>query len=97
MATEHIDVRYVADLARLELTDEECATFQPQLDSILRYAESLGSLDVEGIEPTAHPVPVYDVMRDDTPGTSLPQEAVLQNAPDQAQQQIRVPKVIADA
>ncbi|MEP4076549.1 Asp-tRNA(Asn)/Glu-tRNA(Gln) amidotransferase subunit GatC [Haloferula sp.] len=97
MATEHIDVRYVASLARLELTDEECATFQPQLDSILSYAESLSGLDVEGIEPTAHPVPVYDVMREDVPGTSLPQEAVLQNAPDQAQQQIRVPKVIADA
>ncbi len=52
---------------------------------------------VGGIEPTAHPVPVYDVMREDVPGTSLSQAAVLQNAPDQAQQQIRVPKVIADA
>ena len=97
MATEQIDVRYVATLAQLELSDEECRTFQPQLDSILRHAESLSGLDVEGIEPAAHPVPVYDVMREDVPGVSLPREAVLQNAPDQAQQQIRVPKVIADA
>jgi len=97
MATDHIDVRYVATLARLELSDEECATFQPQLDAILDYAEKLSSLDVEGIEPTAHPVPVYDVMRDDAPHRSLPVEAVLQNAPEQAQQQIQVPKVIADA
>ncbi|MEM1084978.1 MAG: Asp-tRNA(Asn)/Glu-tRNA(Gln) amidotransferase subunit GatC [Verrucomicrobiota bacterium] len=97
MATDHIDVRYVAGLARLELSDEECATFQPQLDAILRYAESLGGLDVAGIEPTAHPVPVFDVMREDEPGTSLPQEALLRNAPDQSQQQVRVPKVIADA
>ena len=97
MATDHIDVRYVAKLARLELTDEECATFQPQLDAILSYAEKLSELDVEGIDPTAHAVPVYDVMREDTPGSSLPVEAVLANAPEQAQGQIRVPKVIADA
>lgn len=97
MATDHIDVRYVAGLARLELTDAECETFQPQLDAILKYAETLGRLDVDGIEPTAHPVPVYDVMREDTPGQSLPVEAVLANAPDQAQGQIRVPKVIAEA
>ena len=97
MATDHIDVRYVAGLARLELTDAECETFQPQLDAILKYAETLGSLDVDGIEPTAHPVPVYDVMREDMPGQSLPVEAVLANAPDQAQGQIRVPKVIAEA
>lgn len=97
MATDHIDVRYVAGLARLELTDEECATFQPQLDAILNYAETLSQLDVEGIEPMAHPVPVYDVMREDVPGTSLPVEAVLANAPEQAQGQIRVPKVIAEA
>lgn len=97
MATEHIDVRYVADLARLDLSEQECATFQPQLDSILAYAESLSALKLDGIEPTAHPVPVYDVMREDTPLPSLPVEAVLQNAPEQGQQQIRVPKVIADA
>lgn len=97
MATDHIDVRYVAGLARLELTDAECATFQPQLDAILNYVETLSELDVEGIEPTAHPVPVYDVMREDTPGTSLPIDAVLANAPEHAQGQIRVPKVIAEA
>ena len=97
MANHHIDVRYVAELARLELTDAECERFQTQLDAILTYAESLSKLDVEGIEPMAHPVPVHDVMRDDTPHTSLDRDAVLANAPDQAQGQIRVPKVIADA
>ena len=97
MATDHMNVRHIAGLARLELTDEECALFQPQLDAILDYAESLSALNVEGIEPTAHPVPVYDVMREDIPAPSLPAEAVLANAPEQAQGQIRVPKVIADA
>ncbi|MCU0796704.1 MAG: Asp-tRNA(Asn)/Glu-tRNA(Gln) amidotransferase subunit GatC [Akkermansiaceae bacterium] len=97
MAQQSIDVRYVAGLARLHLSDEECAEFQPQLDAILGHAESLLSLDVTGIEATAHPVPVHDVLRADVPHESLPLERVLANAPEQAQGQIRVPKVIADA
>lgn len=97
MSHSHIDVRYVANLARLELTDDEVAVFQPQLDAILEHVEALTKIDVDGIEPMAHPAPVMDRMRDDTPHESIPPEAVLQNAPDQAQGQIRVPKVVADA
>lgn len=97
MPHQSIDVRYVAQLARLELSEEELARFQPQLDAILQHVESLTQLNVEGIEPTAHAAPVFDRMRDDIPHRSLPPEAVLRNAPDQAQGQIRVPKVVADA
>lgn len=97
MSHSHIDVRYVANLARLELTDDEVATFQPQLEAILRHVESLSQLDVSGIDPSAHSTEVFGKMRDDTPHTSLSPEAVLQNAPDQAQGQIRVPKVVTDA
>ena len=92
-----IDVRYVANLARLELSEEEVATFQPQLEAILRHVETLTELNVDGIEETAHPAPVFGHMRDDIPHESLTPEAVLQNAPDQAQGQIRVPKVVTDA
>lgn len=97
MATDHIDVRYVAGLAQLKLTDEECATFQPQLEAVLAHIEKLTQLNVDDIQPTAHPSPVLDVLRADTPHQSLDADAVLQNAPDHAQGQIRVPKVIADA
>ena len=97
MSPRHIDVRYVANLARLELSDEEVSVFQPQLEAILHYAESISKLDVTGIEPTAHAAPVFDRMRADIPHESLPLSAVLQNAPDQAQGQIRVPKVVTDA
>jgi aspartyl-tRNA(Asn)/glutamyl-tRNA(Gln) amidotransferase subunit C len=97
MSHSHIDVRYVANLARLELTEEEVALFQPQLEAILRHAEALSKLDVSGIEPTAHPAPAYGRMRDDSPHDSLPSASVLQNAPDQTQGQIRVPKVVTDA
>jgi aspartyl-tRNA(Asn)/glutamyl-tRNA(Gln) amidotransferase subunit C len=97
MSHRHIDVRYVANLARLELSDAEVAMFQPQLEAILRHVDAISQLDVTGIDPTAHPAPVFGRMRDDEPHASLPPAALLQNAPDHAQGQIRVPKVVADA
>ena len=97
MSHSHIDVRYVANLARLELTDQEVTTFQPQLEAILGYVEALSKLDVSGIDPTAHAGAVFGKMREDVPHESLSQQAMLQNAPDQAQGQIRVPKVVTDA
>ena len=92
-----IDVRYVANLARLELTDEEVATFQPQLEAILGHVEALSKLDVSGIDVSSQTGVVFGKMRDDVPHESLSQPAMLQNAPDQAQGQIRVPKVVTDA
>jgi aspartyl-tRNA(Asn)/glutamyl-tRNA(Gln) amidotransferase subunit C len=97
MQQSDIDVRHVANLARLELNDDEVAVFQPQLEAIIERAHSLMQLDVSNIEPTAHPSPVFGRMRNDEPHESLPLAAVLQNAPDQAQSQIRVPKVVTDA
>jgi aspartyl-tRNA(Asn)/glutamyl-tRNA(Gln) amidotransferase subunit C len=97
MSHSHIDVRYVANLARLELSDAEVSTFQPQLEAILGYVETLSKLDVTGIEASAHSVEMFGRMRNDQPHTSLAPEAVLQNAPDQSQGQIRVPKVVTDA
>jgi len=97
MSNAHIDVAYVANLARLELSKDEVSVFQGQLDAILGHVATLSELDVTGIEPTSYPSPVFDRMREDIPHESLPREAVLQNAPEQAQFQIRVPKVIAEA
>ena len=97
MSQPAIDVRYVANLARLELSDEEIAKFQPQLEKILGHVETLTALDVSGVEATSYSADIFGRMRDDVPHDSLAREAVLQNAPDQAQGQIRVPKVVADA
>ena len=58
MSSPILDVRDVARLARIELTDEEAATFQSQLGRVLEYVEQLGKLDVSGVEPTAHANPV---------------------------------------
>ena len=64
MSAPKLDVAHTANLARLDLSAEEIATFQGQLDKILDYVEKLTELDVEGIEPTAHASPVFDVMRE---------------------------------
>lgn len=96
MPHEHIDVRYVAKLARLDLTEAEATVFQSQLDSILQHVESLSTLelpDETGSEDHSH----LAMMRDDIPGESFDPALVLANAPEQAQGQIRVPKVVADA
>ncbi len=90
-----MNIRQVAALARLELTDEEAGRYQVQLDQILHYVEQLNGIDVRGIEPTAHAAAVYDVIREDvTVADGLSQEEALRNAPLVAQDQFRLPKVV---
>lgn len=97
MSQSHIDVRYVANLARLELTDEEVAVFQPQLEAILGHVDALTQVDVSSVADDETAPLLLGRMRDDVPHNSLAPAAMLQNAPDQAQGQIRVPKVVTDA
>tara|TARA_R110002096_G_scaffold54841_12_gene141369 strand:+ start:307 stop:582 length:276 start_codon:yes stop_codon:yes gene_type:complete len=90
-----MNVRDVAHLARIELTDEEADTYQEQMDQIIKYVEQLDAINVDGIEPTAHASPVFDVIREDkTNGPGLSQEAALSNAPATAHDQIKMPKVV---
>jgi len=91
--TNHMDVSYVANLARIELTDEETKLFQGQLDQVLEYVEQLGELDVSNVEPTAHAVPLVNVLRADEPGISLDNDTVIANAPASRGGQILVPKI----
>ena len=90
------EVEQVARLARLHLSDEELERMREQLDAILAYVDKLRELDVEGVEPTSHAVPMVNVMRDDELGVCLPQEAALANAPDRAGEFFRVPRIIED-
>ncbi len=89
-----LNVRHVARLARLDLTDEEAATYQEQLGRVLDHIEQLKRVDVSNVEPTAHTMPVFNVLREDVPGESLPREAVLGIAPRSANQLVIVPKVV---
>ncbi|GMK42137.1 aspartyl/glutamyl-tRNA(Asn/Gln) amidotransferase subunit C [Paenibacillus sp. CCS19] len=88
------DVQHVANLARLALTDEEKETFTGQLNAILKYADKLNELNTDGVEPTSHVLPLANVMRADEVRPSLPIEAVLRNAPDEEDGQIKVPAVL---
>ena len=66
-----IDVAYIARLAKLELTADETARFSEDLNQVLAYVAQLDQWDTTGIEPMYHPLPVFDALREDTPGISL--------------------------
>lgn len=92
--TSSIDIDYVAQLARIELTVEEKTQFAAQLKDILKYIEKLNPVDVVNVEPTAHPSPVYNVWREDKPFPGFSVDESLKNAPAQRDNQIVVPKVV---
>ena len=88
------DVRYAAQLARLNLSEEETTKFQAQLSQVLNFVEKLKQVDVTGVEPTAHTNPVYNVFRKDEPRDWFEPKDALSNAPRQANQLFIVTKVI---
>ncbi len=94
MAAAEIDVKYVAHLARLHLTPDEEKKLGAQLGHILGYIEKLKELDVTGVEPTAHAVPMVNVTRADEIRPSLPHDDALRNAPKQANGLFIVPKIV---
>lgn len=93
-STEHIDVRYVANLARMELSDDEALKFQKQLDQVLDYVKQLEDLDLGDAEPMSHTIPLKNVFRKDEPRPTLDRETVLANSPAESKKQILVPKII---
>ena len=94
MSAVAIDVKYVAHLARLELTPAEQQKFGDQLAHILEHIEKLKQLDVTNVEPTAHALPRVNVTRPDEVRPSLPHDDVLRNAPAQANGLFIVPKIV---
>lgn len=87
-------VRNVANLARLELRDDEIEKFTGQLGKILEYASDMEELNLDGVEPTSHVVPIFNVLRDDQVRPSMKVEDVLANAPDPLGDYFCVPKII---
>jgi aspartyl-tRNA(Asn)/glutamyl-tRNA(Gln) amidotransferase subunit C len=94
MSSTKFDVDYVAHLARLTLTAEEKATFEAQLGQVLDYIEQLKEVDVTGVEPTAHAIPLCNVTRPDETRPSLSNEDALRNAPAKANGLFVVPKIV---
>ena len=88
------EVEHIADLARLDLTEEEKNRYRDQLSAILDYAARLQELDTAGIPPTSSVLPARSVLREDIPGPVLTTAELLQNAPRSEKNQFRVPPVL---
>ena len=97
MGGAKIDVKYVAELARLDLTEEEMRVFQPQLEDIVKYVEKISSVDIEGVEPMINGLKLANRFREDVVGESMPREDALGNAPKRIGDEILLPKIVEGA
>ena len=87
-------VRRIGHLARLKLTEHEVERFAGQLSSILEYMDQLSRIDISSVEPTAHPLPIHTVLREDTPTEPLGAERLLASAPRHEAGCFALPKVL---
>lgn len=87
-------VKHVANLARLSLSEEEADMFTDHLSSIIEYAEQLNELDTENVEPTTHVLDLKNVLRKDEPKEWISKEEALINAPDKQDGYFRVPSIL---
>jgi aspartyl-tRNA(Asn)/glutamyl-tRNA(Gln) amidotransferase subunit C len=92
--SSELDVAYVAQLARVNLTAEETQLFQKQLGDVLKYADKLREVDVSHVEAAAHAIPVFNVFREDEPRDWFTVEEALSNAPRKANNLFIVTKVV---
>lgn len=91
------EVAHVARLARLALTETELEEFTGQLAAVLDHAADVEALDTSGVPPTAHPLPLVNVLRDDVPQAGLDREEILAQAPATEDHRFRVPRIIGEA
>jgi aspartyl-tRNA(Asn)/glutamyl-tRNA(Gln) amidotransferase subunit C len=91
------DVAHVAELARLHLTEGELELFTDQLAEVLDHAADIASLDLAGVEPTAHAMAVTNVFRPDEVRPGADREEVLAQAPDVEDHRFRVPQILGEA
>ena len=93
--SSELDIKYVADLARLELSAEQAEKLQNELGRVVEYIAELGEVDVSGVEPTAHAAQLTNVWREDAAKASFPREVMLSNAPGIIHENlIKVPRVL---
>lgn len=94
MALSSQDVSHVALLARLALPQEQLDSLKTELNSILGHIDQISSLDLDGVEPTTHSVPLTNATRADVPHQCLDRETTLLNAPDQQNGAFLIPRII---
>ena len=91
------DVAHVARLARLDLTEDELERFTGQLGAVLEHAADIAALDIADVPPTSHPLPLVNVLREDTPVASLDRDEVLAQAPAAEDRRFKVPRILGEA
>jgi aspartyl-tRNA(Asn)/glutamyl-tRNA(Gln) amidotransferase subunit C len=97
VAVTRADVEHVAMLARLALTDDEIEQLTGELGAILEYAADVSALDTADVPPTAHPLPLVNVLRPDEVRSGLDRDEVLAEAPAAENGQFRVPRILGEA
>ena len=93
---DRAEVRKVASLSRLELTDTEVEEFTTQLSAVLDYMDKINQLDTENVEPLAHCLPISSIFREDTVKDSLGTEKALSNAPQRDGEFFKIPKILEE-
>jgi aspartyl-tRNA(Asn)/glutamyl-tRNA(Gln) amidotransferase subunit C len=96
MAIDRAAVDHVARLARLDLGEDERERMRAELSKILEHVERIQALELDGVEPTSHAIPLRNVMRPDETIPSLPQEDALSGGPDVEDGRFKVPRIIED-
>ena len=96
MSLSHDEVRHVARLARLDLTDDEVERLSGELSAILAYAEQVGEAAADDVAPMTHPYPLRNVFRADTAGEPLDRDELLAAAPRREQDRFAVPRIVAE-
>lgn len=97
MSIDRKTVDHVARLARLDLTEDERSRMGGELSAILTHADKIQELDLDGLEPTSHAIPLRNHMRTDEVGACLTQDEALANAPQREDGRFRVPRIVEDA
>ena len=92
----NIDLKHIAKLSRLHLTSEELEFFKTQVNQILSFVDNLKEVNVDGIEPTSHPLSLSNVFREDEVKPSIPIEEFLKHSPRARGRFFEVPKIIED-
>ena len=90
------NVAKVADLARLDLTEADLDRYTEQLSAVLDHAEDVASLDLDGVPPTSHPLPLVNVLRSDVVVEGVDREEVLSQAPSVEDRRFRVPAILGE-
>ena len=96
MAVTKKDVEKIAELAKLNFSEDELENFTPQMNEILSYMDKLNELDTENVKPLSHPVEQSNVFREDEMKISISVEDALKNAPSKDEHHFKVPKAIGD-